>query len=200
MGWYSEVSRNINKIPDAILHFESELLTARQEVKLKGNVEKAAAEYLHVYQNVLGRSASIETDKALIDARTLETVKNFIAKTVAKSPEAGKITELQSAKMLLDISLTQPLSDVLVDIVESLPSIAKQLEKENPYVHIHDSNIRINTPAHELLNNVFAHILRNSLDHGIELPHERRSKNPEAFLVIRPADCGAQPTSRPAVP
>jgi len=43
MGWYSEVSRDINKIPDAILYFENELTTARQECKLVGNVEKSAA-------------------------------------------------------------------------------------------------------------------------------------------------------------
>ena len=41
MGWYSEVARDVNKIPDAISHFESELATARVEVKLKGNVERA---------------------------------------------------------------------------------------------------------------------------------------------------------------
>ena len=44
MGWYSEVARDVNKIPDAISHFESELANARAEVKLKGNVERAAAE------------------------------------------------------------------------------------------------------------------------------------------------------------
>ena len=44
MGWYSEVSRNVSKIPDAVLYFETELQQARVEVKLKGNVEKAAAE------------------------------------------------------------------------------------------------------------------------------------------------------------
>ena len=43
MGWYSEVSRDINKIPDAILHFERELTQARAECKLVGNVEKSAA-------------------------------------------------------------------------------------------------------------------------------------------------------------
>lgn len=43
MGWYSEVSRDISKIPDAVAYFENELTQARQEVKLTGNVEKAAA-------------------------------------------------------------------------------------------------------------------------------------------------------------
>lgn len=43
MGWYSEVSRDISRIPDAVLYFESELTEARKEVKLTGNVERAAA-------------------------------------------------------------------------------------------------------------------------------------------------------------
>jgi len=60
MGWYSEVSRNINKIPDAILHFESELLTARQEVKLKGNVEKAAAEMPGIVEHRFNQLQEIE--------------------------------------------------------------------------------------------------------------------------------------------
>ncbi len=43
MGWYSEVSRNVEKIPEAIKHYELELIDARKEVKLVGNVEKASA-------------------------------------------------------------------------------------------------------------------------------------------------------------
>jgi len=43
MGWYSEVSRNISKIPDAIRFFEEELVAAREEVKFTGNIERASA-------------------------------------------------------------------------------------------------------------------------------------------------------------
>ena len=39
MGWYSEVSRDVSKIPDAVAYFENELIDARVEVKLKGIVE-----------------------------------------------------------------------------------------------------------------------------------------------------------------
>ena len=44
MGWYSKVSRDISEIPAAIQYFENELIAARNEVKLKGNIEKASAE------------------------------------------------------------------------------------------------------------------------------------------------------------
>ena len=43
MGWYTKVSQDISYIPDAVTFFESELIAARQEVRLVGNVEKAAA-------------------------------------------------------------------------------------------------------------------------------------------------------------
>ena len=44
MAWYSRVSRDINQIPAAIQHFETELAAAKQECKLVGNVEKAASQ------------------------------------------------------------------------------------------------------------------------------------------------------------
>ena len=43
MGWYSEVSRDISKIPSAVQYYENELAEAKKEVKLVGNVERAAA-------------------------------------------------------------------------------------------------------------------------------------------------------------
>jgi hypothetical protein len=43
MGWYSQVSRDIGQIPAAIQHFETELLQAKAECKLHGNVEKQAS-------------------------------------------------------------------------------------------------------------------------------------------------------------
>ena len=44
MGWYSEIARDVAKIPDAVAHYEKELQDAKNEIKLKGNVERAAAE------------------------------------------------------------------------------------------------------------------------------------------------------------
>ena len=60
MGWYSEVSRNIGKIPDAIAHFESELLVAKQEVKLTGNVERAAASMPGIVEQRFNQLQEIE--------------------------------------------------------------------------------------------------------------------------------------------
>ena len=43
MNWYSEVSRNLDKIPDCINYFDTELLQAKKEVRIFGSLEKASA-------------------------------------------------------------------------------------------------------------------------------------------------------------
>jgi hypothetical protein len=60
MGWYSKVSRDISQIPNAIDYFEKELIEARQEVKLKGNVERAAAEMPGVVEHRFNQLQEIE--------------------------------------------------------------------------------------------------------------------------------------------
>ena len=60
MGWYSEISRDISKIPSAVQFFEDELVNARVEVKLKGNVERAAAEVPGIVEHRFNQLQEIE--------------------------------------------------------------------------------------------------------------------------------------------
>jgi len=60
MGWYSEISRDVSKIPDAILHFETELQQARAECKLVGNVEKSAAAMPGIVEHRFNQLQEIE--------------------------------------------------------------------------------------------------------------------------------------------
>jgi len=60
MGWYSEISHDVSKIPDAVVYFENELNQARVEVKLKGNVERAAAEMPGIVEHRFNQLQEIE--------------------------------------------------------------------------------------------------------------------------------------------
>ena len=60
MGWYSEVSRDISKIPSAIAFFNSELEEARQECRLTGNVERAAASMPGIVEHRFNQLQEIE--------------------------------------------------------------------------------------------------------------------------------------------
>lgn len=40
MSWYSDVTKDISRIPDMLLFYENELIKAKQECSVYGNVEK----------------------------------------------------------------------------------------------------------------------------------------------------------------
>lgn len=60
MSWYTKVSKDISKISDAILHFESELTDARIECKISGSVEKAAASMPGIVEHRFNQLQEIE--------------------------------------------------------------------------------------------------------------------------------------------
>jgi hypothetical protein len=60
MGWYTNIAKDISYIPDAILHFEGELDVARTEVKIIGNVERAAANMPGVVEQRFSQLQEIE--------------------------------------------------------------------------------------------------------------------------------------------
>ena len=60
MGWYSEISRDIGKIPTAIQFFESELEDAKVECKLSGNVERASAAMPGIVEHRFNQLQEIE--------------------------------------------------------------------------------------------------------------------------------------------
>ena len=76
MGWYSEVSRDISKIPNAIQYFEDELVTARLEVKIKGNIERTSAELPGIVEHSFNQLQEIEAilEYLNIELRRLRSV------------------------------------------------------------------------------------------------------------------------------
>ena len=60
MGWYSNISRDISEIPNAIDYFDNELKQARQEVKLKGSLERAASEMPGIIEHRCNQLQEIE--------------------------------------------------------------------------------------------------------------------------------------------
>ena len=60
MNWYSIISQDITKIPDAIQHYEVELDKASAEVKLHGNIEKQSASMPGVVESRFRQLQEIE--------------------------------------------------------------------------------------------------------------------------------------------
>ena len=72
---------------------------------------------------------------------------------------------------------SSPLEYIIHDLEGSLPSVAKQLGKAAPEVIFKGDQVRIKNKYSDVIKNVFTHLLRNSIDHGIESIEEREQKN-----------------------
>jgi len=59
-NWYSEVARNLNKIPDCITYFDTELQNAKKEVRIYGNLEKASAALPGIVEHRFNQLQQIE--------------------------------------------------------------------------------------------------------------------------------------------
>jgi len=68
---------------------------------------------------------------------------------------------------------TLPLEDVLSGVLESLPSLAQELGKTAPLTRIASQGVAVRTQIADVLKNVFTHLYRNAMDHGIESPQQR---------------------------
>lgn len=149
-----------------------------QEMK---EIEKISEEYHMTYYSTLRRGK----DSNIINTQTLRTLQALLGKIASDihtiTPERGKkekynenhLIELKIAKEIIDDTLTEPLSETLLDLTQSIPSLAEQLGKKTPKITINDNNFRINLSFSEIIKNAISHILRNSLDHGIESSKKR---------------------------
>ncbi|WP_141734517.1 7TM diverse intracellular signaling domain-containing protein [Oligoflexus tunisiensis] len=63
--------------------------------------------------------------------------------------------------------------EILEDVCASLPALARDLQKDVPVVTIEVDRLLMSDKAEELIRHAFVHLLRNTMDHGIESPEER---------------------------
>jgi HPt (histidine-containing phosphotransfer) domain-containing protein len=143
-------------------------------------VDSAVARYVKVNEDKLGRkgraSDLLTTRGAFVSNEQLADLRSMAA-ALASSDAAAEIVQLQKA---LDQLGRVSLQRIISGTVDSLSSLANELQKPTPTVDVTSSDVAFNNPFAEALKACFMHIVRNSLDHGIEAPAERiRANKPE---------------------
>ncbi len=78
----------------------------------------------------------------------------------------------------------QDISNLISDVSRLLPQLARDLNKPQPEVVLKSLPVGLTKEAVETLHDVFIHILRNIMDHGIEAPGVRESQGKPAFGKI----------------
>jgi HPt (histidine-containing phosphotransfer) domain-containing protein/PAS domain-containing protein len=118
-----------------------------------------------------GRRGNVEkflmVDKAQV-AQTLQAMQSVDTDDI----EAMRAALVETQKLLRRIG-TERLPELLAGVVESLPSLARELGKEPPVIAIHDNGVLVRNQISGLLKNLFTHLYRNAVDHGVESPAVR---------------------------
>ena len=130
-----------------------------------GGRRGSAEYYLMVDQGHIQESLRILEAVDPVDVRSLLTMRDSVHRT-------------------LRIVGTETIGEALSGMLESLPSLARELGKEPPIVRIHDDGYRVNRQVSSTLKNVFMHLMRNSVDHGIEAAAARVAQGKAAAGTI----------------
>ncbi|MBX9754301.1 MAG: HAMP domain-containing protein [Pseudomonadaceae bacterium] len=136
------------------------------------------------YETIFKEKLAGFTDEAGIDPAVLESISNAIDGI----NEMSQVNELKHSIQLIRNSINtfryESVGETLKGIIAAVPSIAKQLDKELPEILITDNFVRLSRDIVPMLRNVFMHVFRNSLDHGLESTAQRLAQGKAAHGQI----------------
>lgn len=80
---------------------------------------------------------------------------------------------------------TERIIEMLEGVFDSAPSLAKELHKVPPAIDVQDNGYVLRTQLGGTLKNIFMHLVRNAIDHGIETPDERKAAGKPPAGILR---------------
>jgi len=146
-------------------------------------VAAAMQEYIDVYESKLRGAAAQSSGgipEAALDACT--------ALEIALSSEPGLSDAGKAALTALRLAIDgKSLDEVLQGPMKGAIELAEELGKGTPVFNVSSTSMKLPRQTSELLQNVLVHILRNSVDHGLESPEERsqKGKSPQGEITIK---------------
>jgi len=142
-------------------------------------VKQAVEHYATINEVSLGRkgpgamSHRAQSGRYMVVDRSHIDESLRLVESVGDKDTAGLVAMRDAVRRTLRLLDTESFEQALGGPIESLPSLAAELGKRAPKVTIDDNGYRLRRHASGALRDVFTHLLRNSVDHGIEPGDER---------------------------
>jgi two-component system chemotaxis sensor kinase CheA len=154
------------------------------------SVVQRLEEYAQLNDVTLGRKGPGRrgsADKFVMVERTqvtqmLANLDAYDLHAVTRDTLAAVVSQIKQDLRLVG---TESVQNILDGVFSSLPSLAKELGKEPPNIVIADNGLRLHNQFADILRNVFMHLYRNSMDHGIESSDVRREQGKSLAGTIR---------------
>ena len=166
-----KLSQTVNRLHSA----EQYLASIRKNVDERVNSEiilndaEQIEANLAKYKNLIDEKIGAISDEGDDFGRVFD-------KAIAENTNHGAEKVLASLIALRAQASSVQIPQVLETVVNSLAEISKELHKAKPKVVIAAKGIYIKNDKAQFIADVFTHLFRNSIDHGLELPDVRRSK------------------------
>ncbi|MGF6240110.1 MULTISPECIES: ATP-binding protein [Paraburkholderia] len=150
-------------------------------------VRAAVESYATINEVSLGRKGASRRESAerylMVDIAHIQESLRLIE--TARSDDLHALQSMrENVRQTLRVLGTETVGEALSGVLESLPSLAQELGKEAPRVRIDDNGYRLRREAGSALKNVFMHLLRNSVDHGLEAADVRSAQGKPAAGAI----------------
>jgi two-component system, chemotaxis family, sensor kinase CheA len=141
-------------------------------------VRQRIDEYAQLNEHKLGRKGARSTD--LLDAQGANQKDQVheamvLLETLDETNPASLKETLRKVRSSLQLIGTQKVEDVLSGVIDSLPSLAQELGKPNPKLSIESNGIVLKNQISDTIRNVFMHLYRNAIDHGLESAEKRET-------------------------
>lgn len=153
-------------------------------------VRVAIDRYARINEVTLGRAISTTSGTAVerhvltIDRKHIQDSLHRL-ETVNTANLHEMVAVRDAVRRTLRLLGTEPVAHILAGVIDSLPALAVDLGKAEPVVVIEDNGYVLHSHAATLINNVFMHLMRNAVDHGLETVAERVAQGKPTAGTIR---------------
>lgn len=157
-----EMSKMVHQLENGLFSFDrNQLGPAEREFSLKGlkGIEEMLNFYVMIHDEKLKRGAFADFEAALVRLSTL---------VVEHREQMSAYLQREFSEILsrLDQLNVNSFHKALQPIITSLKPLAEQLGKRPPMVLIKGVDFYVEPDQTEMLEDIFVHAFRNSLDHG----------------------------------
>ena len=129
-------------------------------------------ESIQNYQDVFEKYVGFKEDKS----GEGQNIIDYVLKAINEDPKYKDIPVEPLEELLSKYGMSYSLEEILKPIIDSIPDIAVKVDKPAPNVNFEGKEVEIDEKFQGLILDVVSHLVRNSMDHGIE-SNETRLKN-----------------------
>jgi two-component system chemotaxis sensor kinase CheA len=188
-----EMIKMFKNIPESIEKAPEQQNVIESQVEMNGQAKEQKASELRVSMTLLNEFMQISGEMTVIRNMINKTVRN-LEKQYQGDKEIGLLGELldEMHKINSDVQgkITDirrvPVSSLVKPLSRTVRDTARALSKEVDFI-VEGEELRLDNSIAEVLSKSLVHMMRNSIDHGIESPQKRTQagKNGKGKLFLK---------------